>query len=117
MVFEGRIQTLNTHMHMQVILGILLPTLKRLGTRLTLPMRAIVYYYVLFLGPIIEQATHFCDLMRYLGGEVRSDSVTGCCVPYSSDPTSVGYLSAVPENISEESLLAHQRIPRFTTGI
>lgn len=68
-------------------------------------------------GPIIEQATHFCDLVRYLGGEVRSDSVTGCCVPYSSDPTSAGYLSAVPGNISEESLAPRQRIPRFTTGM
>jgi predicted dehydrogenase len=67
-------------------------------------------------GPIIEQATHFCDLMRYLGGEVRSESVIGHSVPYSSDPTSVGYLSAVPENISEESLMPHQRIPRFTTA-
>ena len=47
---------------------------------------------------------------------MRSESVIGHSVPYSSDPTSVGYLSAVPENISEESLMPHQRIPRFTTG-
>ena len=64
----------------------------------------------------MEQATHFCDLVRYLGGEVRRESVTGCCVPYASDPASPGYLSAVPESIDEESLAPSQRIPRFTTG-
>ena len=64
----------------------------------------------------MEQATHFCDLVRYLGGEVRRESVTGCCVPYASDPASPGYLSAVPENIDEESLAPSQRVPRFTAG-
>ena len=67
-------------------------------------------------GPIIEQATHFCDLVRYLGGEVRSESVQGTSVPYSSDPSSPGYLSAVPGNINEAALQPSQRIPRFTTG-
>ena len=67
-------------------------------------------------GPIVEQATHFCDLVRYIGGEVRGDSVKGVCVPYSADPTSPGYLTAVPSNISEANLQPSQRIPRFTSG-
>ena len=70
----------------------------------------------LFAGPIVEQATHFCDLVRYLGGEVRRESLQGICVPYSGEPGSAGYLTAVPGNISEASLLPSQRIPRFTTG-
>ena len=68
------------------------------------------------VGPIIEQATHFCDLIRYLGGEVKNDSVKWLTVPYSNHVNSVGYLSAVPSNINEECLLPQQRIPRFTTG-
>jgi predicted dehydrogenase len=67
-------------------------------------------------GPIVEQATHFCDLVRYLGGEVRPESLQGLCVPYSGEPGSAGYLTAVPGNISEASLLPSQRIPRFTTA-
>ena len=68
------------------------------------------------VGPIIEQATHFCALIRYLGGEVKNDSVKGLTVPYSNHVNSVGYLSAVPSNINEECLLPQQRNPRFTTG-
>jgi predicted dehydrogenase len=67
-------------------------------------------------GPIVEQATHFCDLVRYLGGEVRRETVRGLCVPYSSNPLSPGHLSAVPANVSEDSLEPSQRIPRFTTA-
>ena len=48
-------------------------------------------------GPIIEQATHFCDLVRYIGGEVDLKSVTGYAVPSSTTPTEPGYLTAIPK--------------------
>ena len=72
--------------------------------------------FTLNSGPIVEQATHFCDLVRYLGGEVNMDTVRACCVPYSSDPASPGYLSAVPANIDEGRLAPRQRNPRCTAG-
>ena len=48
-------------------------------------------------GPIIEQATHFCDLVRYIGGEVDLKSVTGYAVPSSTTPTEPGYLMSMPK--------------------
>ena len=48
-------------------------------------------------GPIVEQATHFCDLVRYIGGEVELDSVKGYNVPFSANPTDIGYLTSVPK--------------------
>ena len=48
---------------------------------------------------------------------MKIESVKGYSVPYSSDPSSASHLSAVPGNISEETLSPHQRIPRFTTGL
>ena len=80
------------------------------------PLALLLLQYNAFAGPIVEQATHFCDLVRYLGGEVRPESLQGLCVPYSGEPASAGYLTAVPGNIREASLLPSQRIPRFTTG-
>ena len=65
-------------------------------------------------GPIVEQATHFCDLMRYFGGEVDLPKLRAICVPPSDDPTSPGSLSRVPEVVREGQLLLAQRIPRAT---
>ena len=46
-------------------------------------------------GPIVEQATHLCDLVRYLGGEVDTNQLTGLAIPASDEPSEVGYLSTV----------------------
>lgn len=67
-------------------------------------------------GPIIEQATHFCDLVRYFGGDVDSNSIHAIAVPHSDDKESVGYLSAVQEVIKEKEIPAENRIPRFTNA-
>uniref|UniRef100_A0A6B2LFC6 Gfo/Idh/MocA-like oxidoreductase N-terminal domain-containing protein n=1 Tax=Arcella intermedia TaxID=1963864 RepID=A0A6B2LFC6_9EUKA len=48
-------------------------------------------------GPIIEQATHFCDLLRYFGGEYDPKTVQAISV-MSNEP--VGLLSNVPEGTS-----------------
>ena len=54
-------------------------------------------------GPIVEQATHFCDLFRFLGGELEG-SVAALAVPPSDSPGQAGYLSRVPEVVKETSL-------------
>ncbi|EIM23005.1 hypothetical protein WALSEDRAFT_27695 [Wallemia mellicola CBS 633.66] len=62
-------------------------------------------------GPIVEQATHFCDLSRYFGGDVALDSVQAHSVEWNEEP---GKLSKMP--IEESKIPAEQRIPRFTTS-
>jgi predicted dehydrogenase len=77
-------------------------------------------------GPIVEQCTHFCDLIRYFGGEVQLDTLKGYSVPTSignSDPNHVGYLASMPEvvkeaNIPKENLspCATQCVWKFING-
>ena len=67
-------------------------------------------------GPIIEQATHFCDILRYIGGEVNRDTVHTVAITASDDSTSSGYLSSVPVNVREVELPAEKRIPRLTSS-
>lgn len=67
-------------------------------------------------GPIVEQATHFCDLVRYFGGDVKMDTISAVAVPASDDEDSVGYLSAVQEVIKEKEIPPENRIPRFTNA-
>ncbi|EOR04590.1 hypothetical protein E3P92_04128 [Wallemia ichthyophaga] len=62
-------------------------------------------------GPIVEQATHFCDLSRYFGGDVKLDSVQAHSVEWDEEP---GQLSK--QNIDESKVPAEQRIPRFTSA-
>lgn len=54
-------------------------------------------------GPIVEQATHFCDLFRYLCGEPQG-GVSVLAVPPSDSPDEAGYLSRVPEVVKEDAL-------------
>jgi len=67
-------------------------------------------------GPIVEQATHFCDLARYIVGEVDLNSVIATSIS-SSD--SLGSLSKLPPNIAtlEENLPEQQKIPRVTSAM
>lgn len=62
-------------------------------------------------GPIVEQATHFCDLSRYFGGDVDIDSIKATRLNWNEEP---GKLAAVPfdENIIPEN----ERIPRVTAA-
>lgn len=57
-------------------------------------------------GPIVEEATHFCDLLRYLGGEVREETISALSVEASNDPGNVGYLSAINEAVKESDIPA-----------
>lgn len=60
-------------------------------------------------GPIVEQATHFCDLMRYFGGEAELDTVMAHSVEHFEEP---GKLSKMP--IDESKIAPENRIPRVT---
>lgn len=63
------------------------------------------------LGPIIEQATHFCDLSRYFGGDVVLDSIQAIALEHDQAP---GKLSKVP--VDESIIAPEQRIPRVTSA-
>ncbi len=67
-------------------------------------------------GPIVEQATHFCDILRYFGGDVLSSSIRAVAVCPSDMPTSPGYLSSVSEEVHEDSIPMERRVPRLTTA-
>lgn len=62
-------------------------------------------------GPIVEQATHFCDLCRYLGGEVRLDSVKALALEHDEPAGKLSYMSVDESQIPEE-----EKIPRATTA-
>lgn len=63
------------------------------------------------MGPVIEQATHFCDLSRYFGGDVNIDSVVAHSVEWYEKP---GELSKIP--IDESLIPEEERIPRMTSA-
>ncbi|KAG9122442.1 hypothetical protein FRC07_001168 [Ceratobasidium sp. 392] len=63
-------------------------------------------------GPIIEQATHFCDLARYFGGDVDLATVSARTVEWHER---TGKLSRIP--IDEALIAPENRIPRATSAI
>eukprot|EP00054_Salpingoeca_dolichothecata_P009590 m.54039 g.54039 ORF g.54039 m.54039 type:complete len:251 (+) comp18470_c0_seq3:351-1103(+) len=65
-------------------------------------------------GPIVEQATHFIDLARYLCGDVDEDSVHAICVK-ATHPT-LGPLEKIPEVVNENAIPEERRLPRATTA-
>ena len=64
----------------------------------------------------MEQATHFCDLMRYLGGEVNAGELSTLRVEASDSSGAAGYLTSMPEAIQEEGIPPSLRIPHLTTA-
>lgn len=62
-------------------------------------------------GPIIEQATHFCDLMRYIGGDVDMDSVQATTLEHTEPAGEIGVV-----NVDEQSIPPEDRIPRATSA-
>ncbi|KAE8973255.1 hypothetical protein PR003_g27333, partial [Phytophthora rubi] len=51
-------------------------------------------------GPIVEQATHFADISRYLVGEVDMDTVYSRSVKASLTPGDIGYLEKLEQEVS-----------------
>lgn len=62
-------------------------------------------------GPIIEQATHFCDLMRYIGGDVDMDSVQATTLEHTEPAGEIGVI-----NVDEQAIPPEDRIPRATAS-
>ncbi|WFD18754.1 hypothetical protein MCAP1_000965 [Malassezia caprae] len=60
-------------------------------------------------GPIVEQATHFCDLARYFGGEADLSTVMAHSVEHYEP---AGQLSKIP--VDESLIEPSNRIPRVT---
>lgn len=60
-------------------------------------------------GPIVEQATHFCDLSRYFGGEVDLGTVAAHSLEWFEP---AGELSKIP--VDESKVAPDNRIPRIT---
>jgi len=63
-------------------------------------------------GPIVEQATHFIDLARFLCGDAIESSVQGLAIK-ATDP--LGGLSAMP--IDESQIPPEDRVPRVTMAM
>ena len=62
-------------------------------------------------GPVVEQATHFVDLLRYFGGEVQVDTIQTQTVEHFEIPGQLKKLGFDESSIKEED-----RIPRSTVS-
>lgn len=63
-------------------------------------------------GPIVEQATHFVDVARYLAGDINMNSIRAMSIK-STDVA--GQLSKVP--VDEQSIPVEHQVPRVTTAM
>ncbi|WWC58750.1 uncharacterized protein I303_101294 [Kwoniella dejecticola CBS 10117] len=63
------------------------------------------------LGPVIEQATHICDLVRFLGGEIDFNTISAHALEAHEKP---GQLSK--KNFDESVIPDKLRIPRATSA-
>ena len=63
-------------------------------------------------GPIVEQGTHLCDLMRYFGGEVDLNTVQAMALEHYED---AGKLQKL--DVDEDAIPADDRIPRATAAV
>jgi len=66
-------------------------------------------------GPIVEQATHFADLARFLAGDVRLDSVRAISIKQTDTLGNLSKLSPNLQNL-EQRLPEQNRIPRATAA-
>lgn len=67
-------------------------------------------------GPVVEQGTHFADLIRYVAGEVDLSSIQSMCVPASA-PIAKDLSEMPPSPGGEHNVPKDERIPRCTTSI
>lgn len=75
-----------------------------------------IYWYNAELsgGPIVEQATHFCDLARYIVGDVDLATVHTLMLD-SDDRSGAGHIAHVPLG-AEDGIPARKKIPRVTVS-
>eukprot|EP01114_Cavostelium_apophysatum_P018701 TRINITY_DN5852_c0_g1_i2.p1 TRINITY_DN5852_c0_g1~~TRINITY_DN5852_c0_g1_i2.p1 ORF type:complete len:385 (-),score=87.84 TRINITY_DN5852_c0_g1_i2:38-1192(-) len=65
-------------------------------------------------GPIVEQATHFCDLARFLVDDANLNTVQAISIKQTDGEA--GKLNYLPPNIKEDAIDAVFRIPRVTSA-
>ena len=69
-------------------------------------------------GPIVEQATHFVDLSRLLGGEADLSSVVGVGIDPNSAAGALLDVPLVPDGrTSDETVPPEFRVPRATAAV
>ena len=69
-------------------------------------------------GPIVEQATHFCDLARFLVGDVDLASVRGVQIEPTSPLADVSDMPAGPDGGAMEGPVPPEhRVPRATAAV
>lgn len=69
-------------------------------------------------GPIVEQATHFCDLARLLGGEVDLASVAGVRIAPGSAAAELADMPVLPDGRKgDEPVPVEFRAPRATAAV
>lgn len=68
-------------------------------------------------GPIVEQATHFCDLARVLAGEADPESVRALAITASGPAGQLSDVPAANGGTVEDAVPAERRAPRATTAI
>jgi len=64
-------------------------------------------------GPIVEQATHFCDLARFLLGDIQPGSAFATAI-HADEPA--GDLHALHTDVDELTIPVARRLPRLTTA-
>ena len=67
-------------------------------------------------GPVVEQATHFCDILRYLCGEVNTESISALAIPANDSDQDPGYLSRMNPDLREDKNAKELRVPRMTAA-
>jgi len=68
-------------------------------------------------GPIVEQATHFCDLARYLAGEVDPGSVRAVCIDPSSARAQLADIPRVGGRPLDDGVPPGRQVPRVTAAV
>jgi predicted dehydrogenase len=63
-------------------------------------------------GPIVEQATHFCDLCRYFGGDIALDTVQAYALEHDEPARKLSHMA-----IDESVISPEERIPRATSAM
>jgi len=64
-------------------------------------------------GPIVEQATHFCDLARFLIGEADLNTVQALSIKQTDRGSN---LSSISSSVNENNIPPEKRIPRVTNA-
>ncbi|XP_065183205.1 uncharacterized protein LOC135814073 [Sycon ciliatum] len=66
-------------------------------------------------GPVVEQATHFCDMARFIAGDIVDGSIRTKVLCHDH-PSGAGRLHSVPDIVREYEVAEEERVPRVTVA-